>query len=169
MTAERAATYKVRGPLMELTLRAHSRADPRARGGVLGLRLPDPARGDPRARVPQQAARRAAGRAWSPARTPTLAWRRLSAGPDLKPTILLRSRSARRRSRAAASCSWSRRTTRPSYAYDPTQPESRAARLAVDAALQRAAGRADAFTPGARRSPSPARATSTSWCRACSA
>ena len=36
----------------------------------------------------------------------------------------------------------------PSYAYDPTQPESRAARLAVDAALQRAGGRADAFTPG---------------------
>ena len=36
----------------------------------------------------------------------------------------------------------------PLYAYDPTQPESRAARLAVDAALQRAAGRSDAFTPG---------------------
>jgi len=36
----------------------------------------------------------------------------------------------------------------PVYAYDPTQPDSRAARLAVDAALQRAAGRADAFTPG---------------------
>ena len=36
----------------------------------------------------------------------------------------------------------------PSYAYDPTQPESRAARLAVDAALQSAAGRADAFTAG---------------------
>jgi ABC-2 type transport system permease protein len=36
----------------------------------------------------------------------------------------------------------------PAYAYDPTQPESRAARLAVDAALQRAAGRTDAFTPG---------------------
>lgn len=36
----------------------------------------------------------------------------------------------------------------PVYAYDPTQPESRAARLAVDAALQRAAGRADAFVPG---------------------
>jgi ABC-type multidrug transport system permease subunit len=35
----------------------------------------------------------------------------------------------------------------PEYAYDPTQPESRTARLAVDAALQRAAGRADAFTP----------------------
>jgi ABC-2 type transport system permease protein len=36
----------------------------------------------------------------------------------------------------------------PVYAYDPTQPESRAARLAVDAALQQAAGRADAFTAG---------------------
>jgi ABC-2 type transport system permease protein len=36
----------------------------------------------------------------------------------------------------------------PSYEYDPTQPESRAARLAVDAALQRAAGRQDAFSPG---------------------
>jgi ABC-type multidrug transport system permease subunit len=36
----------------------------------------------------------------------------------------------------------------PVYQYDPTQPESRAARLAADAALQRAAGRADAFTAG---------------------
>lgn len=36
----------------------------------------------------------------------------------------------------------------PVYAYDPTQPESRAARLAVDTALQRAAGRTDSFTPG---------------------
>jgi ABC-2 type transport system permease protein len=36
----------------------------------------------------------------------------------------------------------------PVYAFDPTQPESRTARLAVDAALQGAAGRADAFTPG---------------------
>ncbi len=35
----------------------------------------------------------------------------------------------------------------PGYVYDPTQPESRAARMAVDAALQKAAGRADAFTP----------------------
>jgi len=46
----------------------------------------------------------------------------------------------------------------PSYSYDPAQPEARTARLAVDAALQRAAGRADAFAadireirePGAR-------------------
>ena len=37
----------------------------------------------------------------------------------------------------------------PAYTYDPTQPESRAARLAVDAALQRAAGRKDAFEPAA--------------------
>jgi ABC-type multidrug transport system permease subunit len=36
----------------------------------------------------------------------------------------------------------------PVYAFDPTQPESRTARLAVDAALQAAAGRPDAFTPG---------------------
>jgi ABC-type multidrug transport system permease subunit len=36
----------------------------------------------------------------------------------------------------------------PVYAFDPTQPESRAARLLVDAALQRAAGRSDAFDPG---------------------
>jgi ABC-type multidrug transport system permease subunit len=35
----------------------------------------------------------------------------------------------------------------PVYSYDPTQPESRTARLAVDEGLQRAAGRNDAFTP----------------------
>jgi ABC-type multidrug transport system permease subunit len=35
----------------------------------------------------------------------------------------------------------------PAYSYDPTQPESRAARLIVDGALQREAGRKDAFTP----------------------
>jgi ABC-type multidrug transport system permease subunit len=34
----------------------------------------------------------------------------------------------------------------PAYAFDPTQPESRTARLAVDAALQAAAGRRDSFT-----------------------
>ena len=46
----------------------------------------------------------------------------------------------------------------PVYQYDPTRPDSRAARLSVDAALQRAAGREDVFTaarsevtePGAR-------------------
>jgi ABC-type multidrug transport system permease subunit len=34
----------------------------------------------------------------------------------------------------------------PAYRLDPTRPEAPAARLAVDAALQRAAGRVDAFT-----------------------
>ena len=36
--------------------------------------------------------------------------------------------------------------TPPSYRFDPARDESRLARLVVDAALQRAAGRADAFT-----------------------
>jgi ABC transporter DrrB family efflux protein len=35
----------------------------------------------------------------------------------------------------------------PIYRYDPARAESQAARLAVDAVLQRAAGRADAFVP----------------------
>ncbi len=35
----------------------------------------------------------------------------------------------------------------PGYVYDPTQPDSRTALLLVDAALQRAAGRLDAFAP----------------------
>jgi ABC-2 type transport system permease protein len=35
----------------------------------------------------------------------------------------------------------------PTYTYDQARAESQAARLAVDAALQRAAGRSDAFTP----------------------
>ena len=37
----------------------------------------------------------------------------------------------------------------PVYTYDPTQADSRTARFAVDAALQRAAGRRDAFTASA--------------------
>jgi len=36
----------------------------------------------------------------------------------------------------------------PTYVFDPTNAESLTARLVVDAALQRAAGRADAFEPG---------------------
>jgi ABC-type multidrug transport system permease subunit len=36
----------------------------------------------------------------------------------------------------------------PSYGYDPANAESRTARLAVDAALQRASGRTDAFSAG---------------------
>jgi ABC-2 type transport system permease protein len=37
--------------------------------------------------------------------------------------------------------------TPPTYRYDPTRPESHVARLTVDAALQRAAGRRDVWTP----------------------
>ncbi|WP_437686156.1 ABC transporter permease [Sorangium sp. So ce176] len=40
-------------------------------------------------------------------------------------------------------------TDPPTYWYDPTRPESRMARLEADQALQRAAGRADAFQPAA--------------------
>ncbi len=39
----------------------------------------------------------------------------------------------------------------PTYRFDPTRPESRLARLAVDTALQRAAGRADRFQAGEER------------------
>lgn len=41
--------------------------------------------------------------------------------------------------------------TPPVYRFDPARPESRLARLAVDAALQRAAGRADRFEAGEQR------------------
>jgi ABC-2 type transport system permease protein len=71
----------------------------------------------------------------------------LSKGSDLKPSILpeAEARDALARGRVVLVVS---ADETPVYAYDPTQPESLAARLAVDAALQRAAGRADAFTPG---------------------
>jgi ABC-2 type transport system permease protein len=71
----------------------------------------------------------------------------LSARPDLRPRLLgeadARQQLARGRVVLVVSAD-----EPPVYAYDPTQPESRAARLAVDAALQRAAGRVDVFTPG---------------------
>jgi ABC-type multidrug transport system permease subunit len=71
----------------------------------------------------------------------------LEAELDLKPIVLNEedARQALARGRVVLVVS-SAQT--PVYSYDPTQPESRAARLAVDAALQRAAGRADAFTAG---------------------
>jgi ABC-type multidrug transport system permease subunit len=71
----------------------------------------------------------------------------LSARPDLRPRLLgeadARQQLARGRVVLVVSAD-----EPPVYAYDPTQPESRAARLAVDTALQQAAGRADVFTPG---------------------
>jgi ABC-type multidrug transport system permease subunit len=39
----------------------------------------------------------------------------------------------------------------PAYRFDPTRPESRLARLAVDGALQRAAGRVDRFAAGEQK------------------
>jgi ABC-type multidrug transport system permease subunit len=81
----------------------------------------------------------------------------LAAEPSLKPERLTEAeaRAALARGRVVLVVS---ADEPPAYTYDPTQPESRAARLAVDAALQQARGRADAFTasrvevtePGAR-------------------
>jgi ABC-type multidrug transport system permease subunit len=70
----------------------------------------------------------------------------LSAGSDLEVNVLseAEARSALARGRVVLVVSGDET---PTYGYDPTQPESRAARLAVDAALQQAAGRKDAFTP----------------------
>jgi ABC-type multidrug transport system permease subunit len=71
----------------------------------------------------------------------------LRAAPGLRPSAFAEpeARAALRRGRVVLVVSAGEP---PAYTYDPTQPESRAARLAVDEALQRAAGRADAFTPG---------------------
>jgi ABC-type multidrug transport system permease subunit len=71
----------------------------------------------------------------------------LSAQPELKPALMSAgdAQQALARGRVVLVVS---ADDPPTYGYDPTQPESRAARLAVDAALQKAAGRADAFTPG---------------------
>jgi ABC-2 type transport system permease protein len=71
----------------------------------------------------------------------------LRAEPSLRPEVLAApaARAALLRGRVVLVVS---ADAPPAYTYDPTQPESRTARLAVDAALQRAAGRADVFTPG---------------------
>jgi ABC transporter DrrB family efflux protein len=46
-------------------------------------------------------------------------------------------------------------TDPPTYRYDPTHPESRATRLAVDAVLQRGLGRKDAFDAAEKKVPAP--------------
>jgi ABC-2 type transport system permease protein len=70
----------------------------------------------------------------------------LSAIPELRPSVLAEADAhlALTRGRVVLMIS---AEEPPSYAYDPTQPEARTARFAVDAALQRAAGRGDAFMP----------------------
>jgi ABC-2 type transport system permease protein len=145
VATERAAEYRVRGPLMELTfarIRELTREPeaifwvfvfPILLAAILGLafrsRPPDAL---PIAVVagPQAADREHV----------------LAAGSDLKPIVLPApdAQAALARGRVVLVVS---ADNPPSYTYDPTQPESRAARLAVDEALQRAAGRADAFTP----------------------
>ena len=144
--ADRGATYKVRAPLMELTL-ARIRElirEPEAvfwvfvfpilLTAILGVAFRSrPTEALPVAVVagPQAEARVAA----------------LRSGSDLEPTVLPESEARLALARGRVVLVVSGDDT-PSYAYDPTQPESRAARLAVDAALQRAAGRVDAFAPG---------------------
>jgi len=68
----------------------------------------------------------------------------LAATPELLPHVLSEAdaRQALARGRVVLVVS---RDEPPVYVFDPTRPESLPARLAVDAALQRAAGRRDAF------------------------
>jgi ABC-2 type transport system permease protein len=144
VTAEGAATYKVRGPLFELTrariyeLTREPEAVfwvfvfPIVLAAVLGLAF--------RSKPPEPLPVAVVAGPHADARLAALQ------GPDLKPTIVQASEASLALSRGRVVLVVSGGET-PSYTYDPTQPESRTARMAVDAALQRAAGRADAFTP----------------------
>ncbi|MGH9371077.1 MAG: ABC transporter permease, partial [Vicinamibacterales bacterium] len=143
--AERAAIHTVRGPLTELTL-ARLRElirEPEAvfwvfvfpiiLAGILGLAF--------RSRPPDALPVAVVAGPHADARMAALA-----SGSDVEPSLLsdAEARLALTRGRVVLVVS---ADETPSYAYDPTQPESRTARLAVDAALQQAAGRTDAFTP----------------------
>ena len=144
--AEPAATYEVRAPMIELTLarvRELTREPeaifwvfvfPILLAAILGLAF--------RSRPPDALPVAVVSGPHADARVAAL-----SSGPDLKVSVLSEAdaRLALARGRVVLVVS---ADETPSYAYDPTQPESRAARLAVDAALQRSAGRVDAFSPG---------------------
>jgi ABC-2 type transport system permease protein len=145
VTADHAGPYRIRGPLIELT-RARIREltrEPEAvfwvfvfpivLAAILGLAF--------RSRPPEALPVAVVEGPHAATRLAALS------GTDLEPSVLpeAAARLALARGRVVLVVS---ADDTPSYAYDPTQPESRAARLAVDAALQRAAGRADAFTPG---------------------
>jgi ABC-type multidrug transport system permease subunit len=145
VTAE-PAIYKVRAPLIELTLariRELTREPeavfwvfifPILLTAILGLAF----RSRPPAALPVGviAGPHAEARAAA-----------LSNASDLAPRVLVEAEARQALARGHVVLVVSADDT-PVYAFDPTQSESRAARLAVDAALQRAAGRADAFTPG---------------------
>jgi ABC-type multidrug transport system permease subunit len=146
--AERAIAYRARGPLVELTL-ARLRElirEPEAvfwvfvfpvvLAGILALAF--------RNRPPEPLPVGVAEGAHAEARREALA-----AGGDLAPIVMSEAEAKAALGRGRVVLVVSGDET-PAYAYDPTQPESRAARLAVDAALQHAAGRADAFTPERR-------------------
>jgi ABC-type multidrug transport system permease subunit len=142
--AEPAIAYRVHGPFSELT-RARIREltrEPEAvfwvfvfpilLAAILGLAF----RSRPPAPLPVAVV---AGPA-AAARQATLL-----ASPEIAPRVMSEAaaRIALRRGHVVLVIS---NETPPTYAYDPTQPESRAARLVADAALQRAAGRRDPFT-----------------------
>src|SRR5687767_13494147 len=143
--AERAARHTVHGPLTELT-RARVREltrEPEAvfwvfvfpilLAAILGLAF--------RSRPPDALPVAVVEGPHAAARAQALA-----TGWDLRPRVLsdADARLALARGRVVLVVS---ADEAPVYTYDPTQPESRTARLAVDAALQRSAGRADAFEP----------------------
>jgi ABC-type multidrug transport system permease subunit len=144
--ADAAVSNKVRGPLTELTLariRELTREPeavfwvfvfPILLAAILGVAF--------RSRPPEALPVAVTAGPHAEARAAALA-----AGADLEPTVLPEAEAGLALARGRVVLVVSADGT-PSYAYDPTQPESRAARLAVDAALQRAAGRVDAFTPG---------------------
>jgi ABC-type multidrug transport system permease subunit len=144
--AERAVIYRVRGPLTELTwarIRELTREPeavfwvfvfPILLSAILGLAF--------RSKPPEALPVAVVAGTHAEARLAAL-----STASDLKPSVLSDAAARLALSRGRVVLVVSDDET-PAYAYDPTQPESRAARLAVDASLQRAAGRADAFTPG---------------------
>jgi ABC-2 type transport system permease protein len=73
----------------------------------------------------------------------------LAAGGHLKPSVL-DAEAARAELRSGKLALVVLATEPPTYWFDPTRPDSRLARLEADAALQRAAGRSDAFAPAER-------------------
>jgi ABC-2 type transport system permease protein len=144
VTADSANTYKVQGPLIELTrariyeLTREPEAVfwvfvfPIVLAAVLGLAF--------RSKPPEPLPVAIVAGPHAETRLAALQ------GPDLKPTIVQESEASLALARGRVVLVVSGGDT-PAYTYDPTQPESRTARMAVDAALQRAAGRGDAFTP----------------------
>jgi ABC-2 type transport system permease protein len=145
VTADRRRKYPVRGPLTELTI-ARVREllrEPEAvfwvfvfpiiLAGVLGLAF--------RSRPPDAMPVAVAAGPHAEARQAALA-----PVPELRTSVLTADEARQALARGRVVLVIGAGET-PHYTYDPTQPESRAAHLAVDAALQRAAGRDDAFTP----------------------